>query len=266
MDSSRSTSGFTRLISILALLMLTGGAFYYFATVKEQQPAAESVKPPPAAAPAIVVTAPVTAVPTPVAKDPGAATPAATVASVTPADPNAPAPKRRPPPTPIPVPIQMATSAKSPAAQGAVQAPPPMPKKPSFTLEDLKAQVPQDKDGNFQLELPELYMATGDRQVAMVLDGQKVETIARVLPEKTDNADGHKVRLFALVISCCAADAQPITIPAQFAGKAPAFKDMTWVKVQGVMRYKVADNDRLLPVLEATKMVETESQDGKSLF
>lgn len=141
-----------------------------------------------------------------------------------------------------------------------------MPKKITFTLDDLKAQVPRDKDGNFQLELAELFMATGDRQVATVLDGQKVETIARVVPEKVENADGHKVRLFALVISCCAADAQPITIAADFGTKAPVFKDMTWVKVRGIMRYKPADNDRLTPVLEATEMVETESQDGKSLF
>jgi hypothetical protein len=245
---------------------MTGGAFYYFASFKEKPSPATDKPVTPPAAPAIVATAPVATpaaptVPTPVKADAGSATASAAVAVVTPA---APAPKHRPPPVPIPVPIQMAT--KAPAAKGAVQAPPPMAQKPSFTLADLKAQVPQDKEGNFQLELPELYMATGDRQVAMVLDGQKVETIGRVLPEKTDNANGHKVRLFALVISCCAADAQPITIPIQFADKAPAFKDMTWVKVQGIMRYKVADNDRLMPVLEATKMVETESQDGKSLF
>jgi hypothetical protein len=267
MHSSRSNSGFIRLISILALLTMTGGAFYYFASFKEKPSADNPNLVTPPAAPAMVATTPAApAVPTPVKADAGAATPPATVAAVTPADPNAPATKHRPPPVPIPVPIQMATPAKAPVAQGAVQAPPPMAQKPSFTLADLKAQVPQDKDGNFQLELPELYMATGDRQVAMVLDGQKVETIGRVLPEKTDNADGHKVRLFALVISCCAADAQPITIPIQFADKAPSFKDMTWVKVHGVMRYKVADNDRLMPVLEATQMVETESQDGKSLF
>ena len=42
-------------------------------------------------------------------------------------------------------------------------------------------------------------MATGDRQVATVLDGQKVETIARVLPEKVDNTNGNKVRLFTTV-------------------------------------------------------------------
>lgn len=269
MRSSQSPLGFTRFIIIFALLLVSGGAFYYFASTKEKKPA-ESAATTPVTVPAptkTLVPAPVSlpppvVVPAPAAKDAGSGT--LKVAATSPAPDNT--PKKRPPPQPIPVPIEMATSAKSPAAQGAVQAPTPMPKKPTFTLADLKAQVPQDKDGNFQLELPELYMATGDRQVATVLDGQKVETVARVLPEKTDNAEGHKVRLFALVVSCCAADAQPVTIAADFGKKAPVFKDMTWVKVHGIMRYKTADNDRLIPVIEATEMVETESQDGKSLF
>jgi hypothetical protein len=261
--------GFTRFIIIFVLLLVSGGAFYYFASSKEKEAGAVTIVPP-SAAPAVtpvLVPAPANlpppaVVPAPAAKDSGNGTLKVTATAQAPDN----KPKKRPPPQPIPVPIQMATPAKSPAAQGAVQAPSPMPKKPTFTLADLKAQVPQDKDGNFQLELPELYMATGDRQVATVLDGQKVETVARVLPEKADNADGHKVRLFALVVSCCAADAQPVTIAADFGKKAPAFKDMTWVKVHGIMRYKTADNDRLIPLIEATEMVETESQDGKSLF
>lgn len=265
MRSTPPPAGFTRLLPILGLLLVSGGAFYYFASIKDSEKTAPAPAAPPAVSPVSATAPKASAIPAPTSnptatsQDQGAATPPPVAAAE-------PTPKKRPPPQPIPVPIEMATPAKSPAAQGAVQAPPPMPKKVTFTLADLKAQVPQDKDGNFQLELPELYMATGDRQVATVLDGQKVETVARVLPEKTDNADGHKVRLFALVVSCCAADAQPVTIAADFGKKAPAFKDMTWVKVRGVMRYKVADNDRLTPLIEAKEMVETESQDGKSLF
>jgi len=275
MSSPRTTSGFTRLIVISGLLLASGTAVYFFARGTDKQGASPVPAAATPAAPAPVAAAPApspaaTPAPTPVAQDKSAVVAASAPVAVTPPPAEVVAattdkPKRAQ--TPIPVPIDMAKPAQSPAAQGAVQAPPPMPKKITFTLDDLKAQVPRDKDGNFQLELAELFMATGDRQVATVLDGQKVETIARVVPEKVDNAEGHKVRLFSLVISCCAADAQPITIAADFKDKkAPAFKDMTWVKVRGIMRYKPADNDRLTPVLEATAMEETESQDGKSLF
>ena len=44
----------------------------------------------------------------------------------------------------------------------------------SFTLEDLKAQVPQSKDGNFILDVPELYYTGGDFEVHHVLTGQSI--------------------------------------------------------------------------------------------
>ena len=126
----------------------------------------------------------------------------------------------------------------------------------NFTLADLKAQVPQSPEGNFMLEVPELYYTAGDKEVQSVLDGQPVETIAQVLPEKVNNEDGSRVRIFRLLVQCCAADARPYSIPVEFGKAAPAFKDMSWVKVIGKMTYK-KEGDQIVPVLEATKMTET---------
>lgn len=135
----------------------------------------------------------------------------------------------------------------------------------SFTLEDLKAQVPMSKEGNFILEVPELYYTAGDIEVQKVLTGQPVETIAQVLPEKVNNEDGKRLRIFRMLIQCCAADARPYSIPVQFADKAPAIKDMTWVKVKGKMGY-VKEGGQTVPILEAIACEETTAPQDAMMY
>lgn len=135
----------------------------------------------------------------------------------------------------------------------------------SFTLEDLKAQVPQSKDGNFILEVPELYYTGGDVEVQKVLAGQMVETVAQVLPEKVNNDDGHRVRIFRMLVQCCAADARPYSVPVDFGKKAPDFKDSTWIKVVGKMAYK-KEGDQTVPIIEATKVEETTAPDNAMIY
>jgi hypothetical protein len=126
----------------------------------------------------------------------------------------------------------------------------------SFTLADLKAQVPQSPEGNFMLEVPELYYTAGDKEVQSVLVGQPVETIAQVLPEKVNNEGGTRLRIFRLLVQCCAADARPYSIPVEFGKTAPTFKDMSWVKVTGKMAY-ATEGDQTVPMIEVSSMTET---------
>ncbi len=135
----------------------------------------------------------------------------------------------------------------------------------SFTLEDLKAQVPQSKDGNFILEVPELYYTGGDVEVQKVITGQMVETVAQILPEKVNNPDGHRLRIFRMLVQCCAADARPYSVPVDFGKKAPEFKDMTWVKVTGKMNYK-KEGDQTVPIIEATKVEETTAPENAMIY
>jgi hypothetical protein len=126
----------------------------------------------------------------------------------------------------------------------------------SFSLADLKAQVPQSPEGNFMLEVPELYYTAGDKEVQGVLTGQPIETIAQVLPEKVNNEKGTRLRIFRLLVQCCAADARPYSIPVEFGKPAPTnYKDMSWVKVTGKMTYK-KEGDQTVPVIEATNITE----------
>jgi hypothetical protein len=134
-----------------------------------------------------------------------------------------------------------------------------------FTLADLEAQVPRSKDGNFILEVPEIYYTAGDKEVQGVLAGQSIETIAQVLPEKVNNEDGKRLRIFRMLVQCCAADARPYSIPAQFAEKAPEFKEMTWVKVVGKMGYK-QEGGQTVPMIEVKKIEETTAPDNAMIY
>jgi hypothetical protein len=135
----------------------------------------------------------------------------------------------------------------------------------SFTLADLEAQVPKSKDGNFMLEVTELYYTAGDKEVQGVLTGQSVETIAQVLPEKVNNDKGTRLRLFRMLVQCCAADARPYSIPVEFGKAAPQFKDMTWVKVVGKMSFQ-QEGGQTVPVLEAIKIEETAAPENQMIY
>ena len=134
-----------------------------------------------------------------------------------------------------------------------------------FTLADLEAQVPRSKDGNFILEVPELYYTAGDKEVQGVLAGQMIETIAQVLPEKVNNEDKKRLRIFRMLVQCCAADARPYSIPVEFAEKAPDFKEMTWVKVTGKMGYK-QEGGQTVPMVEVKKIEETTAPDNAMIY
>ncbi len=224
-------------------------------TVAAPAPTVQS-SPPPAAPPTAAGT--VATTPSAGPRVPGSAAPATSSVVVTTLPPSAGAPPAASmapgappaatPPTPAP-----AAAAASGKSYG------------NFTLEDLKAQVPQSKEGNFILEVPELYYTAGDKEVQGVLAGQPVETTAQVLPEKVNNADGRRLRVFRLLVQCCASDARPYSVPVEFADKAPVLKEMSWVKVVGKMAYR-QEGGQTVPLIEAISLKETSAPDNAMLY
>lgn len=202
--------------------------------------------------------------PAPDAKPTGGATPAPTVAdappSAAPAPGTAVAGSTPPPPGSAPMPKVNVAEVEKQATEGKESK-----SYGSFTLADLEAQVPKSPEGNFILEVTELYYTAGDKEVQGVLAGQPVETIGQVLPEKVNNDKGTRIRLFRMLVQCCAADARPYSIPVEFANAPPQFKDMTWVKVVGKMSFH-QENGQTVPVLEATAITETAAPENQMIY
>jgi len=129
-----------------------------------------------------------------------------------------------------------------------------------FTLDDMKAQVSRNKDGAFLMEIPQILNTGSDKEIQGVLSGQSVETTGQVMPETVDNADGNRLRIVRSLIQCCAAHARQYSVIIEFAGKAPALKEMTWVKVIGTMSYK-QEGGKTVPVVVVKEIKETTQPD-----
>ena len=133
-----------------------------------------------------------------------------------------------------------------------------------YTIEDLKQQVDQNDDGEFIMDVISIFYTGGDDEVQQVVKGLPVETIGQAMPETMRNEDGKRIRVFRLMMNCCIADARPISIPVEFSGSVPSYKEMGWYKISGVMDYENWD-EFTIPVLKATKMIPT-AEPAESAF
>ena len=133
-----------------------------------------------------------------------------------------------------------------------------------FTLGDLKAQVPRNRDGAFLMEIPQILNTGSDKEIQAVLSGQSVETTGQVMPETVDNAGGNRLRIVRSLIQCCAAHARQYSVIIEFAGKVPTLKEMSWVKVVGIMSYK-QEGGKTVPVVIVKEIKETTKPDDPFL-
>lgn len=142
-----------------------------------------------------------------------------------------------------------------------------------YTLEDLEKVVDRNDEGNLLLTVDQLFYTTGDEEIQKVLEGQPVETVGQVLPEIGYNPGGRRVRVFTLMVTCCRADAQPVSIPLEFSDVAPIvndqetadFKEMSWIKVSGKMRYPTEDG-RTQAIIDVEKMEPTTEPVNEIMF
>ena len=131
-----------------------------------------------------------------------------------------------------------------------------------FTLEDLKRMVPQSSEGNFLLEVPQLFYTANDTELQRVLEGLPVETIAQVMPiskdtqEMNPGAADRRLRLFRMFVECCAADMRPLPVTIEFKEGIPEYEEMGWVKVVGKVRYEHVDGVTA-PIVDVSTMEPT---------
>jgi hypothetical protein len=128
--------------------------------------------------------------------------------------------------------------------------------RPAFSLSDLKAQYPQNKQGHFQMELPAILNTSTDLEVQALLAGQSVETTGQVMPETVDNADGRHVRIFRSQLLCCATHARQCSVALELPEATTAFKESTWVKLVGTLSFR-REERRIVPVIIVTDIKET---------
>ena len=113
-----------------------------------------------------------------------------------------------------------------------------------FTRELLEKRTPRTKEGNFLLRLEELYWSAGDEKIMKVYDGLPAQLEGRLIEEQSDlNPEGNRKRLYRVVMTCCAADAQVLGVPLQFSEGLPSLEDKKWITARGKVAFELRSID-----------------------
>lgn len=132
---------------------------------------------------------------------------------------------------------------------------------PQFSLEELKRVKQQAEDGAYQMELMELFFSADDREMREVLEGQRVETVARLRDEPEHNENGKRMRIYRLYMRCCAADMSALPLLVEFERALPQWEANSWVIIAGTMSYvKIGEID--YPLLLVDRVEQTQAPAG----
>jgi uncharacterized membrane protein YcgQ (UPF0703/DUF1980 family) len=115
-------------------------------------------------------------------------------------------------------------------------------------MEEIEKSHRKTSDGYYEFSLMELFFATGDRELQGLLGGMKIETEGRIVPEKVNNPDGTRMRLYRMFMTCCVADSRAIPIALEFGKEPPLLPENGWVKIAGTMTFP-EENGTLRAVL-----------------
>ncbi|MGI8602708.1 MAG: TIGR03943 family putative permease subunit [Verrucomicrobiales bacterium] len=150
------------------------------------------------------------------------------------------------------VPSGAEKKAAAPAAPGA------------FSVEELeRLSGGRSPEGNIRLQLVELfYMPAQTPDVRDVVASQPIETVGQAIKDTNNPA---RMRLFRLMMTCCAADARPISIPVEFVDAAPEWREMNWYKVAGTIEYR-DENGTPTAVLKAKSVTSEKPPRNQMMF
>jgi len=134
-----------------------------------------------------------------------------------------------------------------------------------FTRELLEKRTPKTSEGNFLLQLTELYWSAGDEKIMKIYDGLPAQLEGRLIEEEpTLNPDNTRKRLYRVVMTCCAADAQVLGVPLEFSTSLPALADKTWITARGKVAFELIDGQHFAYLsdceVEATEPPETQNR------
>jgi uncharacterized membrane protein YcgQ (UPF0703/DUF1980 family) len=121
-----------------------------------------------------------------------------------------------------------------------------------LTLQEIEETHRKTSDGYMEFSLMELYFSTGDPEMQKLIGGLKIETEGRIVPEKNDNPNGTRMRLYRMFMTCCVADSVAIPIILEFGKEPPLLPENGWIKAAGNMRF-LEENGTLKAVLEVTR-------------
>jgi uncharacterized membrane protein YcgQ (UPF0703/DUF1980 family) len=155
-----------------------------------------------------------------------------------------------------------ALPAIEPALPGNGTAPPP--------VEDVAADdfFKPDANGNIQVNVADLLYAAEEPTLRTPFERKSAQLVGQFMPAKTNNPSGNRFKLVRLFMTCCAADAQPVSLIVERDPSQPLpseITDMTWTRVTGEITFPL-ENGRTIAVIRATKVEPIEPPDESMLY
>ena len=126
-----------------------------------------------------------------------------------------------------------------------------------FSVEEMRNAIDKTPEGNLAVQVTDLFFSAGDELLQQLFTQDKIEIVAQYMPEKVNNPNGTRIRIFRLYMQCCAADMRPIPVTVELGRQPPELEKMSWVRVTGIMRYPVEDGVKV-PVLMAESLKPAE--------
>ena len=118
----------------------------------------------------------------------------------------------------------------------------------TYLAADDRFKLPKNEAGQVRAEVVDFLYATQLPEVREQLENKPVEIIGQLMPAKTNNPKGNRLVLIRMMMSCCAADAQPVALSIEPQQK-PDLPDMTWVKITGKAAFPV-EGGQFKPVIQ----------------
>jgi len=132
------------------------------------------------------------------------------------------------------------------------------------TPQDDKYLLPKNKRGQVQAQIVDFLYAAQLPEVRVQLENKPVEVIGQLMPAKTNNPKGNRFVVIRMMMTCCAADAQPIALPVE-PQKKPDLPDMTWVKVTGQAAFPVEGGQRK-PLIQDAAIEKIDAPEDPYLY
>lgn len=103
---------------------------------------------------------------------------------------------------------------------------------PANTAQEDKYLLPKNKQGQVRAQIVDFLYAAQLPEIREQLENKPVEVTGQLMPAKTNNPKGNRFVVIRMMMTCCAADAQPVALPIEPQHN-PDLPDMTWIKVTG---------------------------------
>jgi putative membrane protein len=129
---------------------------------------------------------------------------------------------------------------------------------------DAQPEVIKNSKGEIKAEVIDLLYAAQLPDMRSTFEDKQIEVIGQLMPAKENNPHGDRYDVMRMLMTCCAADVQPIALPVHPSAK-PTLPEMTWVKISGKATFPIIGGQRH-PLVENAKIEKTDPPEDTYLY